>query len=116
MRCLGSIESVCRSPFRRGAWIETPLEYPIALWTVVALLFGGERGLKLYLRNPWQSCEVVALLFGGERGLKPVASGCVLASLPVALLFGGERGLKPFLAAFPLFRFGSLSFSEGSVD
>ena len=81
-----------RSPFRRGAWIET-------------------RQTKRASR-----AVTVALLFGGERGLKRWCCALSLRRLDVALLFGGERGLKPFFLSFVTTAKRSLSFSEGSVD
>ena len=105
----------------------------------LALLFGGERGLKPLFSRFLLRWRTVALLFGGERGLKldanrlmskirgrsPFRRGAWIETTKnrnkrsgkwVALLFGGERGLKHLSTSAPTKAHQSLSFSEGSVD
>ena len=61
--------SQSRRSLRRTAWIETESRYRRRRRSIVAVLFGGRRGLKLGKRRSSDHVSRVAVLFGGRRGL-----------------------------------------------
>ena len=81
-----------RSPFRRGAWIETGVGTTEDGSGVVALLFGGERGLKQY---------------GPTKGANPMSRSPFRRGAWIETVMTLTRKGRTCW---------SLSFSEGSVD